>query len=309
MRPSHDILPNVQDSDDWSVASESWIVDDMIFNDLGLSPITYRRRADRMSQHVLLRLYRQGEADGLFGGAAFRTRPGEIHLFDQGPECSGATGEWHQMASAFVPYAAIGYDPSRHSGHIRVGPETAAGRMLWSSMESLFAELPRAAAPEASAMTTGFAGLIEGLLLSGEPSAACSRDFDATRRLAMRRYLDDHLTDSGLGAASLATAFGASRATIYRDFAEEGGVARFVTRRRLERAFHDLATIPPDRGRVRRVAERWGFACPYHFSRAFRRQFGIWPSEVFEASRAGEDAPPFLRPCNPAAPGGSTARD
>jgi AraC-like DNA-binding protein len=101
----------------------------------------------------------------------------------------------------------------------------------------------------------------------------------------MRRHLDEHLDNPELGVASLCAAFGASRATIYRGFADEGGVARYVTRRRLERAYRDLAGAPPDRGRVRRVAERWGFACPYHFSRAFRRQFDLWPSEVFEAAR------------------------
>lgn len=89
---------------------------------------------------------------------------------------------------------------------------------------------------------------------------------------------------------SLCAAFGASRATIYRDFAADGGVERFIVRRRLDRAFRELASCPPDRGRVRRVAERWGFACPYHFSRAFRRQFDLWPSEVFEAEGAGSVA-------------------
>jgi AraC-like DNA-binding protein len=153
----------------------------------------------------------------------------------------------------------------------------------------LFAELPRTRQAEAAALAAGFASLVKGLLLTA-PSAGDSRELDAARHLAMRRYVEEHLGDPQLGVASLCAAFGASRATIYRDFAEDGGVAHFVIRRRLERAFRDLASGPPDRGRVRQVAERWGFACPYHFSRAFRRQFDLWPSEVFEAGRPAVSA-------------------
>lgn len=236
-------------------------------------------------------LYEEGQAEGLVEEASFQTRPGEVHLFDLAPECRGVTTEWHRVKSVFVPYAAVRYDPGRHPAHIRVGADTAVGRILGLSTQSLLTELPHARRAEASALAAGFANLVNGLLLSAAPSAFCSGDFDAARRLAMHCYLDDHLEDPELGVGSVCAAFGASRATIYRDFAADGGVERFIVRRRLEGAFREFASGPPDRSnRVRRVAERWGFACPYHFSRAFFRQFDLWPSEVFEADRASSVA-------------------
>ena len=292
MKPSHDIQPIVHESFlHPHVSSAGWVLDDLVLSDLVFSPISYRRRPGRAGACLLLRLYGEGHAYGLLDDCAFQTRPGEVHLFDQAPECRGATADRHRLKSVFMPYSTIRYEPGHHPPHIRVGADTAVGRILRSSIESLFAELPRVRRAEASALAAGFAGLVRGLLLAGAPSAGASRDFDTARRLAMRRYLDENLSDPELGVASLCAAFGASRATIYRDFADEGGVARFVTRRRLERAFRDLGSGPPDRGRVRRVAERWGFACPYHFSRAFRRQFDLRPSEVFEADSGAATAP------------------
>lgn len=102
----------------------------------------------------------------------------------------------------------------------------------------------------------------------------------------MRRYLAEHLADPELGVETLCAAFFVSRATVYRDFADEGGVARFVTRCRLERAYQELAAGGADRGRVRRVSERSGFASQYHFSRLFRQRFHVPPTEV-TAPRAG----------------------
>lgn len=285
MRPGHEIRAAPGSDDGRRVASAGWLVGDLFFNELELSPIAYSRQPRRAGDYLLVRMYGEGVSEGRLEDTVFRTRPGEIHLFDQAAACRGETGGRHRMRSVFMPYAAVGFEPRRHAGHILAGMETAVGRMLWSSMESLFAELPRAGRDEVAALADGFAGLVGTLLLAGHRSAACSHDFDTTRRRAMRRFLDQRLGDPELGVASLCAAFGASRATIYRDFADEGGVARFITRRRLERAFHDLARLPPDRGRVRRVAERWGFTCPYHFSRAFRQRFQLWPSEVHEAGQ------------------------
>lgn len=288
MRPVHDIRPAQGTWRERRVSSTSWVVDDMFFNELGLSPIAYQRRARKAGDVLLVRFYWEGSSEGIFRDAPFRTRPGEIHLFDQAGECQGVSAGWNRMTSVFLPYSAVRYERKHHPDHVRVGSDDAPGRMLWASMASLFAALPRAGRAEASTLASAFADLIATLVLAGDRSAGSSRQFETARRLAMRRYLDEHLADPGLGVARLCAAFGASRATVYRDFAEEGGVARFVTRRRLERAYRDLASLPPSRGRVRQVAEHWGFTCPYHFSRAFHKEFDLWPTEVWAAARSSE---------------------
>jgi AraC-like DNA-binding protein len=299
LSPSHDIGPLQGRGRAPRVVSTGWALDSLLLSDLAFSPLSYRRRGDG-DDRLLLRLYLEGHGAGVFDGALFRTGPGEIHLFDQAPDARGVAADWHRLQSVFIPYEAVGYEPGRHPAHLRIAADSPVGRVLRAAIETLFAELPRARQAEAAALAAGLAGLVKGLLLTSAASAGGSHPCHAARRLAMRRYLEERLDDPELGAASLYAAFGVSRATIYRAFAEDGGVARFVMRRRLQRALRDLASRPSERGRVRRVAERWGFACPYHFSRAFRQQFGLWPSEAFEAARpatSGTSSPPAAAAC------------
>ena len=283
--PCHEIRPLVDAPGGHpSVSSTGWALEDLTLTELSFSPSSYRRRAD--DGRVLVRLYREGRAQGVLGDTEFATAPGEIHVFDQAATCHGSTIGRQSMKSIFLPHCAVGYLSGSHPAHIRVRPDTAIGRVLQSSIELLFNELPYADRSEASRLAAGVSGVIRGLLLSDSRGANDSTDFHAARRQAMRRFLEQHLAERELGIEKLCAAVFVSRATVYRDFAEEGGVARFVTRCRLERAFHDLATGVAERGRVRRVAERWGFASQYHFSRLFRQQFHVAPSEVVASTAA-----------------------
>lgn len=279
MSPVHEIRPLQQPPlASPTVSSRGWDVDGLLVTDLAFTPIKFRRRPD--AGRILVRLYQSGHSRGVLGREAYSTAPGEIHVFDQTLACDGDSRGAQTMKSIYVPYQAVGYRPGQHRGHIRVCPQTATGRILGQSIELLLAALPDADATEAPVLASGFCGLVQGLLLRAGPAANDSADFHATRRQAMRRYLEEHLADPELGVEKLCAVFFVSRATVYRDFAEEGGVARFVTRRRLERAYQELAAGAPERGRVHRVAERWGFTSQYHFSRLFRQQFDVAPSDI-----------------------------
>jgi AraC-like DNA-binding protein len=57
-----------------------------------------------------------------------------------------------------------------------------------------------------------------------------------------------------------------------------------IRTRRLERCREDLSDPALAHRSIMEIAEHWGFGDPAHFSRAFRKQFGMTPSEV-RASR------------------------
>ena len=59
-----------------------------------------------------------------------------------------------------------------------------------------------------------------------------------------------------------------------------GGVAAYIQTRRLARAHADLADPGKAPRKIYEVAYRWGFVSEAHFSRAFRRAFGVTPGEV-----------------------------
>ena len=126
-------------------------------------------------------------------------------------------------------------------------------------------------------------------IANGAPGKDAPTAVADARQAAMRRHIERNLHDLGLGVESLCRAFGVSRATLYREFATESGIARYITRRRLDWAFRELASRPPARGRVRAACERWGFDSASHFNRLFRARFGISPSD---AMSLGEEPAP-----------------
>ena len=79
---------------------------------------------------------------------------------------------------------------------------------------------------------------------------------------------------------------GISRSGIYRLLEAEGGVARYIQRLRLSESFAQL-NDPYNRKPIAVIADELGLIDSSSFSRAFRRQFGISPTDAREAGQAG----------------------
>jgi AraC-like DNA-binding protein len=94
---------------------------------------------------------------------------------------------------------------------------------------------------------------------------------------AVTRYIDQHLAER-LTLKQLAAAVGRSPSFVSHHFQREYGVSPvcFARRRRIDLGARLLA-----RGStVRETAGRCGFCDEFHFSKAFRKHFGVAPSSV-----------------------------
>lgn len=112
----------------------------------------------------------------------------------------------------------------------------------------------------------------------------------AAYRAAARTFIEDHLTDPGLGADQVAAAIGISERHLSRVFAaDETSVPRYVLSRRLElaRALLSGAAGRPEQGAqsVAEIATRCGFVSTTYFSHVFRKQFGRRAGEILRESR------------------------
>ena len=216
---------------------------------------------------------------------------GEIHVFDSAQQLRLVSSRTSQI-TAYIPFEVIGYDRGRHPRHIRIPVTSAVGRVLENAMVTLVAQMRTATMDEAPMLSASFVGMLRGLLRLDGQVGTVPREVEIARGEAMRAFIDDHLRDSDLGLTLLQKAFGASRATIFRDFADDGGVSHYILRRRLANAYRDLASMPPLRGLVRVVAEKWGFEDAAHFTRRFREHFGVAPSDVIQnGARPLQNAP------------------
>ena len=110
----------------------------------------------------------------------------------------------------------------------------------------------------------------------------------AAYRAAARTFIEEHLTDPGLGADQVAAAIGISERHLSRVFAaDEASVPRYVLSRRLELARTMLAASAPglETATVAEIAARCGFVSTTYFSHVFRKQFGRRAGEILRESR------------------------
>jgi AraC family transcriptional activator of tynA and feaB len=159
--------------------------------------------------------------------------------------------------------------------------DSASARLLVRYMNALVAEQPELDEAAGAAAATA---ALELLRAAVEPNLPASR---AASRAAMRaelgRYVRANLQDPQLGPASIARAYAMSVRTLHALFQDaEDSVAALVRTERLARCLQDLRQ--PNGGSVTDIAFRWGFCDAAHFSRVFKREFDVTPSEARQSA-------------------------
>lgn len=113
-----------------------------------------------------------------------------------------------------------------------------------------------------------------------------TEQIDLGRLDRVRRAVQKHLRSHLLGPRLLCRSVGTSRSQLYRLLEPEGGVARYIRRQRLLAAYAMLADPAIDTP-IAQIAEELCFADGSGFSRAFRQEFDISPTDLRAASRSG----------------------
>jgi AraC-like DNA-binding protein len=103
---------------------------------------------------------------------------------------------------------------------------------------------------------------------------------ERTLLLRIHGFVEEHLGEPDLGPAVIAAAHHVSVRQLHRLFeSQQTTVAGWIRHRRLERCRRDLADPAQHVVPVSAVASRWGLPDSAHFSRLFRRTYGLPPAE------------------------------
>ncbi|MYV97758.1 helix-turn-helix domain-containing protein [Streptomyces sp. SID3343] len=122
--------------------------------------------------------------------------------------------------------------------------------------------------------------------LDGE-TIAPSRSPGDVLFLRITSFIDQHLHLRELGPSTVAAAHQISLRYLHRIFQQHGAsVGAYIRHRRLDRCRHDLAEPSLRHLTIHAIANRWGFAQPSDFTRAFRSATGMTPSQYRAATRA-----------------------
>ncbi len=90
-----------------------------------------------------------------------------------------------------------------------------------------------------------------------------------------------HLKDNDLNADMIANEMAISTRYLQRIFAKTGlSVSRFIWEQRLAHARQDLINPAFSNQSITSICLKWGFGDSAHFSRAFKKQFAVRPSEI-----------------------------
>jgi AraC-like DNA-binding protein len=168
--------------------------------------------------------------------------------------------------------------------------DTAMGQLLGNYMRLLEQSLPDLRAEDLSRLRSAIGAMVAACVVpSADRLAAASGQIDLSRLERVRRAVARYLRSPSLGPSLLCRHVGMSRSQLYRLMEGDGGVARYIQRQRLSAAYAILC-VPSNSTPIAEIAEELCFADASGFSRAFRHEFGMTPSDVRAASRAASRA-------------------
>jgi AraC-like DNA-binding protein len=164
---------------------------------------------------------------------------------------------------------------------------TALGGMLSEYIRLLERQLPGLTEEDARSLPEAVAAMVAACMAPSADRITTARgQISATLKEKARRCILRNLRSPHLGSNMLCRELGMSRSSLYRLLESEGGVERYIQHHRMMESFAQLSD-PSNTQPIVVIAVELRMLDSSSFSRAFRRQFGISPTDVREAARAG----------------------
>ena len=238
--------------------------------------------------HIAAKFRMEGHATVRIAGGEVAMGAGDLCLLDLSKPLSVASAGYQAM-TIIMPRALFpggGDDLDGAHGAVLRG-ETPFGTLVNDHLRSLGATVPHLSPAESRAAAEA-TGILLGM--AARTAATAGGPAQPTERapvfLVIRRYIDAQLDSPDLDIGHLCRRFGISRSGLYRLFVPLGGVAEYIRRRRLGRAYRDLTTGAAPGPRVSDIAYRYGYTNPVSFTQAFRAEFGVSPADARASARA-----------------------
>ncbi len=198
--------------------------------------------------------------------------PGDCVVWDGEQAVSFEVLEPLRKRTLLLPRERIQGLGGSFPAHIPAG--SAHSRLLAGYLDMLSRELDHLDGPACAAAANAALELMRAVV-----APRSGGDLRAVLLPQIQRWIEARLHDRRLAPREIAAAHAISVRTLHALFAStDESVGTFIKRRRLERARAELLEVPDTA--VTHVALRWGFPNAAHFSRSFRAEFAVSPSEL-----------------------------
>jgi len=221
-------------------------------------------------------------------GSHFDLMPGDCLAYDVSCPHTIVSPSLTRREVVIVP-AELLQERGINSGKLppcKISARTGTGRIAHDFMHAAFGEAPKLSPHTAQ----GVADTLIDLLLLPLREAASS--FDRGPVAIYERaaaFIHDHLRDPDLSIDQISMALGCTKRYLHMVFSERGiTVSEYIWRARLLNCRQELET--QCHKTITDVAFSWGFSSSSHFSRVFRRYFGVVPSSIHKAHHSHDSA-------------------
>lgn len=263
--------------------AQQWYTEDCIFSQTRSHGFAMSRRQSHihnMGHLVLFSRLLNGRSRGICGADIIDRSPGVIYVSDQAVPFD-ALVDAHTIQSLYIPKSVLGFDPDAKPNNLAIHPTSSIGKLVHAGFDDAFATLSKDAGFVPTAMLNRLLACLK-VVLGANPQRDDIR-VHAREALSrqIKRHIENNLSDPDLSTDSILSQFGISRAGLYRMFETNGGVRRYIMRRRTVRALIDLSQSPFRRGNIARASERWGFINHPTFNRVVQRIYHASPGRLF----------------------------
>lgn len=232
---------------------------------------------------ALVWMQRDGEAAVRQAGNEAALAAGDYVIIDAGAPFRITTSPDSRNRLFRVPKATLGLSSRTLDAvaGVAVRGDTCPGRVSSRLLEVIgneAADIGGAAGEAVVAHALASVRVVADDLAAGADLDADLADDGAALRNRVLAHIDANLSDAGLSVVGIARAHHVSVRTLQKVFALTGDtVGDTVRQRRLDAIRRELAA-PQSRSRtIAAVARAYGYPEPAHFSRSFRRAYGISP--------------------------------
>jgi AraC-like DNA-binding protein len=277
----------VEQGDRFGLSVRNWALGDLILIDARFSDRTDWLPEPGDGADVQLEIVKTGTVSIEERECKWRFGAGQMLLMDAAHPYRQTIGEGSHLIVIRIPRRCLrerGFEASL--GEMIVPDLTLADVRAVRDLMLCFAE--QNAATTAAVRRRQGNQLLDlfDVVVAGPAAPGRSRSKEATL-FRTKQYIERHLRNTELSAATIASAVWASVVHLNRLFRAEGtSLMRYVRNRRLEVAAGLLLKTEHERPQIQEVAMRCGFSSHAHFSRVFRERYGMSPSDAIAAKGA-----------------------
>jgi len=165
----------------------------------------------------------------------------------------------------------------------KLSARTGTGRIAHDFAHAAFDEATKLSPNSAASVADTLIDLL--LLPLREAATALDRRGPEAMYIRAQAFIREHLRDPDLCIDQISAELGCTKRYLHMLFSERGmTVSDYIWRARLQHCRQELEAHTGKR--ITDVAFAWGFSSSSHFSRVFRKYFGIVPSAIQKSSAA-----------------------